>query len=139
MNSTPTSVGAELEGGAELSVACGGASAYVKHVGGQRGQIFDISVTRRRLYDAITPLILILGFINKERQRTEDKRKVRGQNRVMFEGYFNSNKTSLPVYPDSKCPQGIAIWYLKETVHLKLKFCHHESFRMDYSFKNTTK
>lgn len=69
MSCTPTSVGAELEGGAELSVARGGASAHVKHVGGQRGQIFNISITRHRLYDAITPLILILRFINKDRER----------------------------------------------------------------------
>lgn len=76
MISTPTSVGAELEGGAELSVARGGASAHVKHVGGQRGQIFNISITRHRLYDAITPLILILRFKNKERHR---ERKTRGR------------------------------------------------------------
>lgn len=76
MSCTLTSVGAELKGGAELSVARGGASAHVKHVGGQRGQIFDISISRHRLHDAITPLILVLRFINKD---TENGRQEEGE------------------------------------------------------------
>lgn len=62
-----TRVGHELEGSAELSVAGGGASAHMEHIGGQRGQALDVGVPGRRLDNAITPLILVL----KERERDE--------------------------------------------------------------------
>lgn len=127
MSSTLTSVGAELEGGTELSVSRGSASAHVKHVGGQRGQIFNISITRRRLYDTITPLILILRFINRE---TENGRQEEGKRSIA--GHFRAILTPIKLHFLFIQTASVhsAIQYLKGTVHLKLKFCHHQGFKI---------
>lgn len=95
MKHTPTCVGAVLKRSAELSVSRRGASAHVKHVQGQRSQIFNIGVSRCRLDDAITPLILILRFINKD--KAEGQRKVTGQRAGgrMSQNYLNSNNKNI--------------------------------------------
>lgn len=55
-----TGVGHELEGAAEFPVAGSRTSAHVEDVGGQRGQTFDVRVSRRRLDDSVASFILVL-------------------------------------------------------------------------------
>lgn len=55
-----TGVGHELERAAEFPVAGSRASAHVEDVGGQRGQTFDVGVSRRRLDDSVASFILVL-------------------------------------------------------------------------------
>lgn len=55
-----TGVGGELEGPAEVSVACRCPGAHVEHVRGQGVEPLDVRVPGGRLHDAIAALVLVL-------------------------------------------------------------------------------
>lgn len=64
-----TRVGHELKRAAEFSVAGGRAGAHMEHVGGKRGETFDVCVPGRSFYDSVASFILILRMKNKGQTR----------------------------------------------------------------------
>lgn len=85
-----TGVGHELKRAAEFPVAGSRASTHVEDVGGQRGQTFDVCVSRRRLDDSVASFILVLK--DDQRGKTQNLCKQR-------EKPFGTNKICIRRLP----------------------------------------